>query len=85
MLGVFRIPIPEFMNLTRRIEVKVVNNSFDAFLLGVILAMAFCPNTGVMYFGMLIPLTIITPAGCFCNYLSNYGSNICIFSCFYSK
>jgi len=63
MLGIFHIPIPEFLNFTRHLEEKGVNSSFDAFLLGVILAMAFCPNTGVMYFGMLIPLTINTPAG----------------------
>ena len=28
-----------------------------------LLALAFCPNTGALYFGMLIPLTIGSPYG----------------------
>ncbi|RLD70293.1 MAG: sulfite exporter TauE/SafE family protein, partial [Bacteroidetes bacterium] len=30
----------------------------NVFLLGVVFALAFCPYSGVLYFGMLIPLTI---------------------------
>ena len=32
-------------------------------LLGVLFAMAFCPTSGVFYFGMLIPLSATTPMG----------------------
>ncbi len=63
MAGLIRIPMPTFMHLSRRIEEKGVKSAMDAFLLGLVLALAFCPNTGVMYFGMLIPLTINTSAG----------------------
>jgi thiol:disulfide interchange protein len=63
MLGIFKIPFPRFMFFTRYLKEKGANTSFDSFLLGVILALAFCPNTGVMYFGMLVPLTINTPSG----------------------
>ena len=34
-----------------------------AFLLGVLFAMAFCPTSGVFYFGMLIPMSATTAAG----------------------
>lgn len=34
-----------------------------AFLLGILFAMAFCPTSGVFYFGMLIPLSATTQAG----------------------
>lgn len=32
-----------------------------AFLMGVIFALAFCPYSGVLYFGMLIPMTLASP------------------------
>ncbi|MFI3315255.1 MAG: aromatic aminobenezylarsenical efflux permease ArsG family transporter [Rikenellaceae bacterium] len=34
-----------------------------AFLLGVLFALAFCPTSGVFYFGMLIPMSATTTAG----------------------
>ncbi len=34
-----------------------------AFLLGIIFSLAFCPYSGVLYFGMLIPMTLAQPAG----------------------
>jgi len=38
---------------------KVGRNSYlDALLLGIVFALAFCPYSGVLYFGMLIPMTI---------------------------
>ena len=35
----------------------------DAFLLGRLFALAFCPYSGVLYFGGLIPMTIASPSG----------------------
>jgi ABC-type nickel/cobalt efflux system permease component RcnA len=32
-------------------------------LLGMVFALAFCPYSGVLYFGMLIPVTIASPEG----------------------
>ncbi len=32
-----------------------------AFLLGIVFSLAFCPYSGVMYFGMLIPMTMSQP------------------------
>ena len=36
---------------------------WGAFLLGVLFAMAFCPSSGVLYFGMLIPMSVTARAG----------------------
>lgn len=39
------------------------NDGWGAFLLGVLFALAFCPSSGVLYFGMLIPLSVSSTAG----------------------
>ena len=36
---------------------------WNAFLMGVVFALAFCPYSGVLYFGVLIPMTIASPSG----------------------
>ena len=36
---------------------------FGALMMGVLFALAFCPYSGVLYFGMLIPLTVASPQG----------------------
>lgn len=60
MLGIIRINFPAFNTLTERIQHRKRFSYWDVFLLGVIFALAFCPYSGVLYFGMLIPLTIST-------------------------
>lgn len=34
-----------------------------AFLLGILFALAFCPSSGIFYFGMLIPMSVTATAG----------------------
>jgi cytochrome c biogenesis protein CcdA len=36
---------------------------FDAILLGLVFALAFCPYSGVLYFGILIPMTVNSVSG----------------------
>jgi cytochrome c-type biogenesis protein len=60
MLGVIRLNFPAFNKLSERFQNRSRFNYWDVFLLGVIFALAFCPYSGVLYFGMLIPLTIST-------------------------
>ena len=33
------------------------------FYLGLVFALAFCPYSGVLYFGMLVPMTVASPSG----------------------
>jgi cytochrome c-type biogenesis protein len=51
-------------NITEKMTQKLKVNSFTgSFLLGCIFALAFCPYSGVLYFGMLIPMTLASHAG----------------------
>lgn len=65
MLGIIKINLPGFSRLANRYKEKGITNSLDVFLLGVIFALAFCPYSGVLYFGMLIPLSVSSASGLF--------------------
>jgi sulfite exporter TauE/SafE len=45
----------------QRLSEKVGKGMTGAFLMGVIFALAFCPYSGVLFFGMLIPMTLASP------------------------
>lgn len=64
MLDLIKIKFPGLNSITERFEQSSKKGSkWSALLLGIIFALAFCPYSGVLYFGMLIPLTIANPAG----------------------
>jgi cytochrome c-type biogenesis protein len=63
MLDIFRINFPGFSRLTSGLQNKKKWRYIDAVLLGLIFALAFCPYSGVLYFGMLVPLTITSASG----------------------
>lgn len=64
MLDFIKINIPFISNLTSGISKKnIKKNYLNAFLIGLLFALAFCPYSGVLYFGALIPLTIASPLG----------------------
>lgn len=65
MLGILKINIPVFTALNKSMEKRSTWGFGSVFLLGVLFALAFCPYSGVLYFGMLIPMTISSPAGLF--------------------
>ncbi len=63
MLDVVKIKFPGMFKLTKRFQERGTSKYIDVLLLGVIFALAFCPYSGVLYFGMLIPLAISSPSG----------------------
>jgi cytochrome c biogenesis protein CcdA len=63
MLGIIKINFPAWNTLTAKFKNKKRHNYLDAFLIGVLFALAFCPFSGVLYFGMLVPLTIKSASG----------------------
>jgi len=65
MLDIFRINFPGFSRLTSGLQKKKKWGHLDAVLLGLVFALAFCPYSGVLYFGMLVPLTITSASGLF--------------------
>lgn len=60
MTGIIRLDFPALTRITRKFETRKSFRAWDSFLLGLVLALAFCPYSGVLYFGMLIPLIIAT-------------------------
>lgn len=58
MSGILRLDIPVLKNFTGRFEKKMSFGAWDSLLLGLVFALAFCPYSGMLYFGMLIPLII---------------------------
>jgi cytochrome c-type biogenesis protein len=63
MLDVIRIPFPGLSKLSARIGEKSTGGYWSSLLLGMVFALAFCPYSGVLYFAMLIPLTISSSSG----------------------
>ena len=63
MLDVLKIRFPGFSNLTGNMQRKGFKNYWDVFILGIVFALAFCPYSGVLYFGILIPMTISSATG----------------------
>jgi cytochrome c biogenesis protein CcdA len=64
MLDIIKINFPSFGKLTEKMQNNSAKNSrLSALLLGIVFALAFCPYSGVLYFGMLIPMTISSSSG----------------------
>lgn len=63
MLDVLKIKFPVMSSLTSRMENKTRWGYMDAIFLGMVFALAFCPYSGVLYFGMLVPMTVASASG----------------------
>ena len=63
MLGVIKVKFPGMGGLTSSLQNKTRWGYFDAILLGLVFALAFCPYSGVLYFGMLVPMTVASASG----------------------
>ncbi len=66
MFDFIKIKFPGLGKFGERMEKREhKNNGWNALLLGILFALAFCPYSGVLYFGMLIPMTISSTSGLF--------------------
>ncbi len=64
MLDLIKLKLPGSGKLAQKAEEKSKSGSFwSVLLLGIVFALAFCPYSGVLYFMMLIPLTLSSPEG----------------------
>ena len=63
MLDILKIKFPGFSKLTERIGEKGKGSYWSTLLLGIVFALAFCPYSGVIYFVMLIPMSIASASG----------------------
>lgn len=64
MLGLIPIKFPGLGKITDRFQESDKQGSgWSALLMGILFALAFCPYSGVLYFGMLIPMTVSSASG----------------------
>lgn len=64
MLDFIKISLPGFSRMTLKMEEKASSGSaWSSFLMGIVFALAFCPYSGVLFFGALIPLSVSVSAG----------------------
>lgn len=64
MLGIIKIPAHKGGGMLAKIGEKVARRRWlGPFLLGVVFALAFCPYTAVLFFTILMPLSIKSTAG----------------------
>lgn len=66
MLDFVKIKFPGFSGMSSWMEKQGSKKSWwSSLLIGMIFALAFCPYSGVLYFGFLIPMTISSTSGLF--------------------
>ncbi|MCK5538140.1 MAG: sulfite exporter TauE/SafE family protein [Bacteroidales bacterium] len=65
MLDFINIKFPGIGKLSEKVQEKSYSSFWGVLLLGIVFALAFCPYSGVLYFGMLIPMTISSATGLF--------------------
>lgn len=63
MLDFIKIKFPGFSGLTEKMGEHSKRSYWGTLFLGMVFAMAFCPYSGVLYFAMLIPMTIASVSG----------------------
>ncbi len=64
MLNVIQLNFTGKTNFTEKLQDKFKDKGLPgSFLLGTLFAMAFCPYSGAMYFGILIPMSIRSSIG----------------------
>ena len=63
MLDVIKLKFPVLSGLTDKIGENSKGSYWSTLLLGMVFALAFCPYSGVLYFVMLIPMTVASASG----------------------
>ncbi len=77
MLNVIRLNFLGKSNFTENFTEKLKGKGLlGSFLIGVIFALAFCPYSGALYFGMLIPMTISSVDGLYLPIIFAFGTGL---------
>ncbi len=64
MLNVIRLNFFGSSNFQEKLSEKFKDKGLlGSFLIGIVFALAFCPYSGALFFGMLIPMTISSAKG----------------------
>ena len=77
MLNVIRLRFVGKASFEERFSEKFKNQGLmGSFILGVLFALAFCPYSGALYFGMLIPMTISNSSGLYLPFVFAIGTGL---------
>jgi cytochrome c-type biogenesis protein len=76
MLDVVPLKFPGISGLTSKMEKKTKWGYLDAILLGIVFALAFCPYSGVLFFGMLVPITVASASGLYLPVIFAFATGI---------
>lgn len=77
MLNIIKLNFLGTSDLSNKLSEKFKNKGLlGSFLIGIIFALAFCPYSGALFFGMLIPLTISSADGLYLPIIFAFGTGI---------
>ena len=77
MLNVIRLNFFGKSNFSERSSEKFKDKGLlGSFLIGAVFALAFCPYSGALYFGMLIPMTISSVDGLYLPIIFAFGTGL---------
>lgn len=77
MLNVIRLDFLGKTNFTDRLSERFKDKGLlGSFLIGAVFALAFCPYSGALFFGMLIPITIASADGLFLPIIFAFGTGL---------
>jgi len=63
MTGVLKLGLGNLNNVIQKYTENKKLNFWSVLFIGVLFALAFCPYSGVLYFGILIPMTVASAKG----------------------
>jgi len=79
MLNVIKLNFLGKSNFQERLSERFKGQGlWGSFLLGVVFALAFCPYSGALYFGMLIPMTISSASGLYLPIVFAIGTGLLV-------
>ena len=76
MLDIIKIKFPGLNKLNEKMQQKEKFGFWGTLLLGIVFALGFCPYSGVLYFGMLIPMTISSASGLYLPIIFAIGTGL---------
>jgi len=77
MLNVIKLKFLGKLNFQEKLSEKFKDKGLlGSFLIGAIFALAFCPYSGALFFGMLIPMTMASPDGLYLPIIFAFGTGL---------
>jgi cytochrome c biogenesis protein CcdA len=77
MLNIIKLNFLGQSNFQEKLSEKLKDKGFlGSFLIGSVFALAFCPYSGALFFGMLIPMTIASASGLYLPIVFAFGTGL---------